>query len=331
MEYTKNHYNSHSNKFSDHRAAKRHRQGGPAYELKRFHNKIKRLLIRRFGFRCQRLLDMCCGRGGDINKWVEAEVRYVRGIDLSPGEIQEAAKRYRELPSSKRQRTICEFEDSDGLGLRPLEVAEPYDVATCMFALHYFCVKPDALKMFMSNVSRALKIGGHFIATFPDGKEILKCLRDGDTLDMPLFKLNKMWRGRPQCFGSAFTFAITDTVTHGEDQTAGSFEYLVFFTVLTQIASEYHLRPVLHYEDEELNRCFAEADLNQPFKHFNPHFDGTPGEYRPSLETASRCNIAVVFRRVDKNAPPPRRSPPKQPPKVIEPTYAWDSEDETFP
>ena len=45
-----------------------------------------------------------------------------------------------------------------------------------MFALHYFCVEPGALKTFVGNVSHNLKAGGRFIATFPDGKQILKCL-----------------------------------------------------------------------------------------------------------------------------------------------------------
>ena len=143
------------------RAAKKQRQSGPAYELKIFHNRIKRLLLkrfegrvessqvapatgahnsippaRRFAFRCERLLDLCCGRGGlptqlpeqprtlplphlkthtqpstvtgDINKWIDSGVKYVLGIDLSPEEIKVGQRRPHsafasEQPARERQ------------------------------------------------------------------------------------------------------------------------------------------------------------------------------------------------------------------------------------
>lgn len=37
-----------------------------------------------------RLLDLACGRGGDMWKWLDAGLSYVKGYDLSPGEISEA-------------------------------------------------------------------------------------------------------------------------------------------------------------------------------------------------------------------------------------------------
>jgi hypothetical protein len=36
---------------------------------------------------------LACGRGGDIWKWIDAGITVVKGIDLSPGEIEEARKR----------------------------------------------------------------------------------------------------------------------------------------------------------------------------------------------------------------------------------------------
>lgn len=51
------------------------------------------LLKRRFASNAPRLLDLCCGRGGDIWKWINAGVQYVKGIDLSEGEIEEARTR----------------------------------------------------------------------------------------------------------------------------------------------------------------------------------------------------------------------------------------------
>jgi len=48
---------------------------------------------RRFAEGAGSLLDFACGRGGDIWKWIDAGIPRVKGIDLSPGEIEEARKR----------------------------------------------------------------------------------------------------------------------------------------------------------------------------------------------------------------------------------------------
>lgn len=47
----------------------------------------------RFGGGSECLLDLACGRGGDIWKWIDAGIKRVKGVDLSPGEIVEARKR----------------------------------------------------------------------------------------------------------------------------------------------------------------------------------------------------------------------------------------------
>ena len=51
------------------------RRQGAALPLKDFHNDIKRRMITRFAFQAERLLDLACGRGGDIHKWARAQAR----------------------------------------------------------------------------------------------------------------------------------------------------------------------------------------------------------------------------------------------------------------
>lgn len=122
LEYTREHYNKHSNQFATTQEALAARATGPGAPLKKFHNTIKRLLIQRwvgsnvvpvvkaanllahelgtcsiprFAWQADRLLDLACGRGGDIWKWIDAGILRVKGIDLSPDEIEEAEKRLR--------------------------------------------------------------------------------------------------------------------------------------------------------------------------------------------------------------------------------------------
>jgi len=89
-------------------------------------------------------------------KWIDSKIKYVKGIDLSPGEIEEANQRYQRTISEGRAGvTKCEFLDTPNLGIADWKEAQEYDVITCMFALHYFFVSEAALKqvreMFIQN------------------------------------------------------------------------------------------------------------------------------------------------------------------------------------
>jgi hypothetical protein len=56
--------------------------------------------------------------------------------------------------------------------------------------------------------------GGHFFGTVPDGKEVLKLLNRQVLYESPLLRVAaRTFRTNPQCFGSAFSCSIGDTVT----------------------------------------------------------------------------------------------------------------------
>ena len=51
LEYTREHYNKHSNQFATTKEALAARSSGPSAPLKKLHNTIKRLLIKRWDLR----------------------------------------------------------------------------------------------------------------------------------------------------------------------------------------------------------------------------------------------------------------------------------------
>ena len=55
--------------------------------------------------------------------------------------------------------TTVEFLVTDQLGISEWREAAPFDVVTCMFAVHYFFFSEAALKRFLENVSINLKPG----------------------------------------------------------------------------------------------------------------------------------------------------------------------------
>ncbi|GFR40878.1 hypothetical protein Agub_g1529, partial [Astrephomene gubernaculifera] len=309
------HYNSHVTNLST-REALQQRSEGPAQELKHFHNHVKRQLIWRFAHKQDRLLDLCCGRGGDLQKWKDTQIKYVKGLDISEREVEEARRRFAELVERRRGGNLrCEFEAVDWLGERPYEDpgAGPasYGVVTCMFALHYFFVSESSLRMFLHNVASNLRTGGYFLGTLPSGHRVQELLAGRGELHTPMLRLVRRWKdpGRPAPFGSAYTCDIADTVTSSlEGATEGSLEFLVDLPTLERCAAEAGLQAVRDYLDPVLMSCFEQEDIDAPFKRFKPFFasslqlDATPQRPHPlppsSLEQASSLFVAFVFQKV---------------------------------
>jgi len=52
------------------------------------------------------------------------------------------------------------------------------DHISCFFAIHYFMKNEETLKIFIENVSNALKDGGYFIGTTFDGDRVFEYLKD---------------------------------------------------------------------------------------------------------------------------------------------------------
>ena len=286
--------------------ALRARSQGEALPLKQYHNSIKRALITRFAGGAPRLLDLACGRGGDIHKWFDAGIQYVLGVDLSPGEIEEAKRRYGEAAVKRGDRgsTMAEFQVCDTLGTAPFSAPPPFDAVSCMFAAHYFFVSEAAASTFLANVSANLKPGGFFFGTVPSGKRVMAAVKAGGRwplLDSRMLKLHARWAGDVKPFGCGYTCAIGDTVTAaadgggGEDAAAvseGSFEYLVFFSAFTALAKVHGLDPVPAW-GRDTESLLDQGDEGSHFKHFAPRFPRA----HPSLERASELFVAFVFRK----------------------------------
>ena len=121
------------------RQALRSRAEGAALPLKQYHNSIKRELINAFsGGPGASLLDLACGRGGDIWKWMDAGLSYVLGVDLSPGEVAEAARRFAAAKEKRAKGNkgnsklsssglVAEFRECSTLGLEPFSAEPPGD------------------------------------------------------------------------------------------------------------------------------------------------------------------------------------------------------------
>ena len=72
------------------------REASDTIFVKKMNNFIKTLLINEVTYRKRALsvLDLCCGVGGDLNKWQRAGIAHYVGSDLSSKSVEEAHGRH---------------------------------------------------------------------------------------------------------------------------------------------------------------------------------------------------------------------------------------------
>lgn len=187
-------------------------------------------------------LDICCGRGGDINKLTrEFMLDLYVGIDLSLQELKEAEGRATKLLKQRKNPKKFMFIHGDaaaGETMHVLDVlagrrTEPpervkvetiqdcqFDLAFCQFALHYFCDDSERLRNILRMVSQSLKLGHRFSASFPNPYHVdlrLKGIDPNDADPGSLCTIRKVSFEQPifenfNNFGIEYIFSLGDAV-----------------------------------------------------------------------------------------------------------------------
>ena len=77
----------------------------PLKKMRQYHNSIKRQYIHKYtqeGKTNVKLLDLACGKGGDLRKWIDSKyIALVRGFDINSDSINEAKRRLAGLKYGK--------------------------------------------------------------------------------------------------------------------------------------------------------------------------------------------------------------------------------------
>jgi hypothetical protein len=185
--------------------------------LRDFHNLyVKRKLISIISKKGDNLIDYAVGKAGDLNKWIDAKLNFVLGIDVSKDNIMNRfdgacsrylnmCKKYNNLPSvlfihgnssqlirntdafyTPKEKQIINSvfaNDSKNVSLGKGVIKsygigrDGFNISSCQFALHYFFENLITLNNFVRNLSECTKLNGYFIGTTFDGETVFEKLK----------------------------------------------------------------------------------------------------------------------------------------------------------
>lgn len=226
------------------------KRNGYFINMRKFHNWIKQGIINIYTKDKYNMLDLACGKGGDLYKWEKSDIKRIVGIDINEKYIEEAKDRISGLKSQK-DITLYQLDLSEKLIREELKVDEKFDVINCQFAIHYFFKNEDTIDKFFRNVTESLKDNGIFIGTVFDGLKIFNKLNEEEIVERfgnngeLLFRMEKGYNGGSftelNNYGEKVgVFLGGDSILYTKDQ-KGITEYLVNFNTLISIAKKYEL------------------------------------------------------------------------------------------
>lgn len=184
-------------------------------------NAIKEKLILSHTSDGFRFLDLPCGSGNDVAKLERIKLEIYVGIDLDYNNFLIGAaknrKSIRDLGEEKcklYKGDMCDDKLFNKLGITDCN----FDVVSCQFAMHYAFEKERTAVDFVKNVSAALKKGGKFIATYPDGLELLKMWGRSSVFSNDLMRItfSGYVPAESEEFGIKYHFKLTKCVNDYE-------------------------------------------------------------------------------------------------------------------
>ncbi|UMM12978.1 hypothetical protein L5515_001482 [Caenorhabditis briggsae] len=214
-------------------------------------------LVNENGVKSPVVLDIACGKGGDLRKWDITGAKHVVMADVADVSIQQAEERYKTMHKYPHDIFDAQFIVADCTKENlddKIEIKEPFDLVSCQFAMHYSFVDEDSARTFLKNAVGKLKLGGVFIGTLPDADRIVWAVRNGtegkfanDVCKITYENVDELSEGNVPLFGAKFHFSL--------DEQVNCPEFLAYFSLVKHLLEEHDMELLFVHN-------FAEAITN---------------------------------------------------------------------
>eukprot|EP00761_Pharyngomonas_kirbyi_P002018 gb/GECH01002022.1/.p1 GENE.gb/GECH01002022.1/~~gb/GECH01002022.1/.p1 ORF type:complete len:355 (+),score=92.51 gb/GECH01002022.1/:1-1065(+) len=210
--------------------------------LRKFNNWVKSVLIQSYVTYGAHVLDLCCGKGGDLKKYSIAEISRYVGADVAKKSLVDAVDRYSSMNSVQFESKFIWTDCSKYDIVRALDDNEWFDVVSCQFSLHYTFESEAAAQMLFRNASVRLVPGGAFIVTTLDAEVLVKKLREqgneNNEFGNDIYRVKfdkKRFPKSEGAFGHRYQFFLEDAISNIP-------EYLVPSSTIRDIAQQHDMK-----------------------------------------------------------------------------------------
>ncbi|EDM14754.1 RNA (guanine-7-) methyltransferase, isoform CRA_b [Rattus norvegicus] len=219
------------------------------FYLRNFNNWIKSILIgeilekvRQRKNRDITVLDLGCGKGGDLLKWRKGRISRLVCADIADISMKQCQQRYEDMKCRRDNEYIfsAEFITADcskELLVEKFHDPEMYfDICSCQFACHYSFESLEQADMMLRNACGRLNPGGYFIGTTPNSFELIRRLEASETESFgnEIYTVKFQKKGNYPLFGCKYDFNLEGVVDVPE--------FLVYFPLLTEMAKKYNMK-----------------------------------------------------------------------------------------
>lgn len=242
------------------------RQESPIIGLKNFNNWVKSILISRFAYPALlksthtqerakgKVLDMGCGKGGDITKWSKAKIRELLAVDIAAVSVDQARDRWLNQKGTKFEATFAALDcyaEPLSRAFPPAKLVQPFDVVSMQFCMHYAFETVQKARCMLNNVTQYLRPGGVFIGTIPNSDFLLEQLNSLPAGQQDLSFGNDVYtiqfddREKQPVFGHKYNFFLRDAVENVP-------EYVVRWENFRRMAADHKLELIYKKDFHEV-------------------------------------------------------------------------------
>uniref|UniRef100_H2YL80 mRNA (guanine-N(7))-methyltransferase n=1 Tax=Ciona savignyi TaxID=51511 RepID=H2YL80_CIOSA len=171
------------------------RRQSKIFYMRNFNNWTKSVLIKKYvdalnkrGVNHPVVLDLGCGKGGDILKWDKARPNHLICTDLAETSVSQCKDRYALLKKRHRNKQIFTTEfivadsSKENLNEKVQDKQMKYDITSCQFVIHYSFESEEQATMMVHNACASLNKGRYFFGTTVNADKMIDLVGNTDDL-----------------------------------------------------------------------------------------------------------------------------------------------------
>ncbi|KAI1901561.1 hypothetical protein AGOR_G00035680 [Albula goreensis] len=276
------------------------------FYMRNFNNWLKSVLIgeilekvrQKHGEVC--VLDLGCGKGGDLLKWRKGHIDRLVCADIAAVSVEQCQQRYSDMKRKCRPHErifSAEFVIADctkeTLSEKLKDPEMTFDVCSCQFVYHYSFETREQADMMLKNACERLRPGGFFIGTTPDAFELVKRLEASETNSFgnEVYSVTFQKKGDYPLFGCQYDFNLEGVVNVPE--------FLVYFPLFEEMAKKYNMRLVFK---KTFSEFFEDKIQNEQHKFLMKKMQALeqyPADDRNKLASSCSEEYEHVQRRIE--------------------------------